>query len=64
MKYPNIEIPLSEMDGNGCLILGRCIKEAKKAGLSQEIIKEFEAEAIKGDYDHLLRTCMLWFNCN
>jgi hypothetical protein len=32
-----------------------------KAGLPKSEIDAFFAEATSGDYDHLLATCMRWF---
>jgi hypothetical protein len=34
----------------------------KKAKLQQSEIDEFNKEAMSGDYDNLLRTCMKWFD--
>ena len=59
-KYPNIEVDLSESDGNAFSILGRVRKAMRKAGLSDAIISAFDDEARQGDYDHLLQTCMKW----
>lgn len=33
----------------------------RQAGLSQEERDAFYAEATSGNYDHLLATCMEWF---
>lgn len=58
VKYPAIEVELVGHDGNAFSIIGRVRKAMKKAGLSEEQIKEFTDEATSGDYDHLLQTAM------
>lgn len=63
IKYPQVTVKLVGEDGNSFAILGRCSKAARKAGLSAEQIKEFTDEATAGDYDHLLHTCITYFDC-
>ena len=58
-KY-DIEVNLSENDGNSFMILGRVRRALRKAGVSDEEIAEFSEDAMSGDYDHLLQTCMKW----
>jgi len=60
-KYPHITVALTGHDGNAFVILSRCRKAAKEAGLSEGEINSFTAEAMSKDYDHLLRTVMRWF---
>lgn len=59
-KYPDIEVQLSGEDGNAFFILGRVIKEMRRAKLPQTEIDAFLKEAKSGNYDKLLRTCMEW----
>lgn len=59
--YPNITVKLVGEDGNGLAILARAINAARKGGLSVEEIAKFRDEATRKDYDHLLATCMAWF---
>ncbi len=59
-KYPNIEVQLSDQDGNAFVIIGRVKKAMVKAGVSPEEVSEFEREAKSGDYDNVLQTCMKW----
>lgn len=59
-KYPEIEVNLSDSDGNAFAILGRVGKALRRAGIADADIKEFYQEAKAGDYDHLLQTCMKW----
>lgn len=48
---------LSGEDGNAFAIMGRVIKALRGAGQGH-LVKEFQAKATSGDYDHLLQTCM------
>lgn len=61
-KYPDITVDLSNCDGNAFSILAACRKVARRAGVSDERIKQFTAKAKSGDYDHLLQTAMKWFD--
>ena len=60
-KYPEITVRLTGEDGNAFNILGICLQAMRGAGLSQEERDAFQAEATSGNYDHLLTTCMEWF---
>ncbi len=60
-RYPHITLPMAGDDGKAFAILGRATRAAKAAGLSNQEIEEFRQEILKGDYDHLLQTCMAWF---
>lgn len=60
-KYPNIRVPLSKMDSNSFLILGRCNTLMKENGLQEEF-PVFLKQAISKDFDTLIRTVMDWFN--
>lgn len=62
VKYPEITVILTGIDGNAFNILGVCINEMRKAGLPKEKRDEFYKEATSANYDHLLQTCMKWFN--
>lgn len=63
VKYPEIKINLTGEDGNAFFILGRCKGAMKNAGLPEETMNSFYKEATSRDYNHLLHTCMEWFNC-
>ena len=60
-KYPHITVALTGHDGNAFVILSRYRKAAREAGLSDDEIAAFIAEAMSNDYDHLLQTAMCWF---
>jgi hypothetical protein len=61
-RHPEISVQLDGEDGNSFDILGRCLKAMRGAGLGKEETDAFRAEAMSGDYDHLLQTCMDWFD--
>ena len=59
-RYPEVQVQLSGQDGNAFAILGRTAAALRAAGVPQEEIDSFFAEATSGDYDHLLQTTMAW----
>lgn len=61
-KYPDIKVQLTGRDGNAFCILGACLQAMRRAGLSKEEQEKFQAEATSGNYDHLLATCIEWFD--
>lgn len=64
IKYPNIKVQLVGLDGNAFSILGRIQGIMKKNKLPQSEIDTFMEEAMSSDYNHLLNTCMNWFDCD
>ena len=60
----NVDVDLVGKDGNAFMVLGLCQKAARRAGIEDAEINKFLDEAKQGDYDHLLRTCMKYFNVN
>ena len=61
-KHPEVTVELAGHDGNAIAVLGRCRSAAQEAGLSDDEIATFMAEATAGDYDHLLQIAMRWFD--
>jgi hypothetical protein len=59
-RHPDICVQLSGQDGNAFAVLGRTAAALRAAGVPQEGIDTFFAEATSGDYDHLLQTTMAW----
>jgi hypothetical protein len=57
IKFPEVEVNLSEIDGNAFSIIG-AVRRALRRKATPEQIEEFVAEATSGDYDHLLQTTM------
>ena len=61
-KYPDVRVKLSGTDGNAFSLMGKVSQALRKASVPQAEITAFQAEAMSGDYDHLLQTCMRWVN--
>lgn len=59
-KFPDIEVELTGGDGNGFLIACRVRTALKRGGAPAEDQEAFFKEALSGNYDHLLQTCMAW----
>ena len=56
-------VQLTGEDGNAFAILGR-VKRAITHSNHPELAEAFMQEAIAGDYDHLLCTCMRYVTAN
>lgn len=61
-KYPLVTIELIGRDSNAMSILGNCTQTARLSGVPQEELDIFFEEATSGNHDHLIQTCMRWFN--
>jgi hypothetical protein len=61
-KYPHIDVRMVGEDGNAFAIIGRCLRQMRNAGCTQEQRDEFQSEVTAGDYNHLLCTVMNYFN--
>ena len=59
-KYPNVNVKLSDEDGNAFSIIARVRRALLKSGVAPDQIEEYCKEAMSGDYDHLLQTTMKW----
>ena len=62
VKHPQVTVQLTGEDGNAFLVMGKVTKAMKRAGCTPAEVEAFRAEAMSGDYDHLLQTCMLTVN--
>ena len=62
MEKPMLQ--LAGEDGNAFAILGKARRVARESGWSQDEIDVMLEEAMSGDYDHLLRTMMRYFDVN
>jgi len=60
MPFFDVNVDLSNEDGNAFSIIGRVSKALRRAGATPEQINEFRDDATSGDYDHVLQTCMKW----
>lgn len=54
--FPQVEVELSDQDGNAFSIIGRTVKAMRRAGVPEEDRQAYVAEATSGDYDHVLQT--------
>ena len=59
-KYPEIRVKLVGGDGNAFAVLGSVVRAMRAAKLPEDEIKQFRDEAMSGDYDRLLQTCIKW----
>lgn len=60
VKYPNIEVQLTGNDGNAFAIIGSVRRALVQEKVDSSEVTKFLEEAMSGDYDHLLQTCMKW----
>jgi len=58
----DVDVQLTGTDGNAFVLMGKVSAGIKKAGGTSEDVRAFQDEAMSGDYNHLLRTCMQWVN--
>jgi hypothetical protein len=56
-----IPLQITGENGNAFSIIARAHRALRLAKLDH-LIEEFSAQAKDGDYDHLLQTCMRWFD--
>ena len=71
-RFPDCDVTLVGTDNNAFSIIGivaRALKSyLREAGYSpnevSELLDQFRNEAISGDYNNVLITCMKWVNCN
>jgi len=59
-KYPNIEVKLTETDGNAFAIVGAVRNALRSGGVPADEVSAFMKESMSDDYAHLLQTCMAW----
>ena len=60
IRYPDITVQLTGNDGNAFMIIGAVSRALRRHGVGKEEIDAFTKEAMSGDYNHLLATCMKW----
>ena len=59
---PMFDIEVRPMDGNAFSIMGAVSKAMRRAGASDEVIKNYQAESQSGDYDNLVQVAMKHVN--
>ena len=60
MKYPDIKVQLTGQNGNALVLIGLVQKALRRAKVRDDEISLFVEQAMSGDYDNVLRTCMEW----
>jgi hypothetical protein len=58
VKFPEVRVKLTGVDGNAFAILYAVSSAMENAGLDEDVVEEYMNEAMNGDYDHLLATTM------
>jgi hypothetical protein len=58
--FPDVEVQLSGQDGNAFFVIGKVAVALKQGGASKEDVRAFKNDALSGDYDHVIQTCMKW----
>jgi hypothetical protein len=53
-------IDLERQDGNAMFLIGAVRGALKRAGNDPEVLTAFSDEAMSGDYDHVLQTCIAY----
>ena len=59
IRHPEIEVQLTGTDGDAMALVATVGRALRRAGLAGEV-DEFRTEALSGDYDNVLATCMRW----
>lgn len=59
-RYPWIKVKLVGTNGNAFAVIGKVRQALWEACIPNPTITEFICQATRGDYHHLLRTCMEW----
>jgi len=60
VKYPNIQVQLTGLDGNAFMLIGTVRRALVRQGVPADEVSAFVAEATAGDYDNVIQTCMRW----
>tara|TARA_R110002110_G_scaffold315391_1_gene528503 strand:- start:195 stop:398 length:204 start_codon:yes stop_codon:yes gene_type:complete len=58
VKYPNVSVTLVGTDCSALAVVGAVIRALRKAGVAPRAIDDYQAEALSGDYNHLLSVTM------
>ena len=62
VKYPNVTVQLIGHTSSVPAILYTVKEALRQAGVPQVDRELFQNEALSGDFDHVLQTCMKWVN--
>ena len=58
-KFPGVSVQLTGGDGNAMSVIGKVAQALRRAGHGAEVAT-FMDEAMSGDYNPVLQTCMAW----
>jgi hypothetical protein len=58
IKLPRATVDLSDCNGNAIAVVQRTMRALRGAGWTRDQCDAFRKEALTGDYDHVLQTCM------
>tara|TARA_R110002110_G_scaffold107257_1_gene268306 strand:+ start:122 stop:322 length:201 start_codon:yes stop_codon:yes gene_type:complete len=58
VKFPEVSVTLVGTDGSALAVVGAVIRALRKAGIPPRAIDDYQAEALSGDYDHLLQVTL------
>jgi uncharacterized protein YbgA (DUF1722 family) len=56
--HTEVKVQLIGEDGNAFNILGKVSRALREAGYSDDFIREYQSQAMSGDYDNLLQVTM------
>ena len=56
----DVKVALVGEDGNAFHILGKVSQALRKAGHSDEFVREYQSQAMSGDYNNLLQVTMTY----
>ena len=62
--FEGVKFDFSGVDSNAFNLIGVASGKACKAKVPADRIKEFQTEAMSGDYDHAIQTIMRYFDCS
>lgn len=60
VKHPDIKVTLVGEDGNAFNVIGKVANALRSAGVPKAEVNAFQKEAMSGDYDNVIQTCMKW----
>lgn len=60
--YKHVTVNLYGVNGNTIVIVGKVRQALKRDGAPTAVLDVFSKEALSGDYDHAIATCMDWVN--
>ena len=58
-KFPGVSVQLTGGDGSARFVIGKVAQALHRAGHGAEVATYMD-EAMSGDYNHVLQTCMAW----